>query len=459
MKNKIKLILTVFVSMLFIGNVDAASFSISVGSRTLNPGGSTTLRITGSDVTGRFNITTSNGSVISISDGSVWVENNTQTIKLSSLNIGSATITVSPVSGTSDSSGNPVTLGAKSVTISVQKPRDKSKDNNLKSLSVEGFTLNEEFSKDKLEYTVDVPEGTTSINIIAPSNDGYATITGAGIQTVNPGANNFDIVVTPELGEAKTYKLVVNVIDQNPVEVTIDKLKYTLVKYENAFTCPDNFEAITIEIGEFKVPACQNDKIKYTLVGLKNEDGTVILANYKNNKYTLFNEIKNSNQSIVPLKFKGSIKNYAKSSVKINGLDVECYKYTKYSKTCIIYALNVDTGKENYYVYDTENKNYIAYDNEYIDYLETNNKYMLIACISFAAGLFISFVSLICVSKKKKKKNNSIKENKTNIEEKPVKEEVKKKEKIENKKEEIDTEEVYNIFEDEKKSKKKNKVK
>ena len=43
MKNKIKLILTVFVSMLFVGNVDAASFSISVGSRTLNPGGSKTL--------------------------------------------------------------------------------------------------------------------------------------------------------------------------------------------------------------------------------------------------------------------------------------------------------------------------------------------------------------------------------------------------------------------------------
>ena len=181
--------------------------------------------------------------------------------------------------------------------------------------------------------------------------------------------------------------------DDNRIKESIETINYAL-----------NHKAKVILLSHLGRVKDESDKIKYTLVGLKNEDGTVTLANYKNNKYTLFNEIKNSNQSIVPLKFKGSINNYTKSSVKINGLDVECYKYTKYSKTCIIYALNVDTGKENYYIYDTENKNYIAYDNEYIDYLETNNKYMFIACISFAAGLFISFILITVISVNKNKR-------------------------------------------------------
>lgn len=449
MKNKIKYIFTFFISMLFIGNVDASSFSISVGSRTLNPGGSTTLKITGSDVTGRFNITTSNGSALSISEGSVWIENNTASIKLSALSIGSSTITVSPSGGTSNSSGNQVSLGSKSVTVTVQKPREKSKDNNLKSISVEGFQLNEEFSKDKLEYSVDVPEGTTTINIIAPSNDGYANVSGSGEQTVNPGANNFEIVVTPEVGDAKTYKLVVNVIDQNPVPVKIDKDNYTLIKYENAFTCPDNFESISIEIGEYKVPACQNDKIKYTLVGIKDENGKIVLASYKDNKYDLFNEIKNNNGSILPLEFKGSIKNYKKNTIKIDNKEVECYRFNSNSETCILYALNIYTGEKDYYVYDIDNKNFMLYDSEYVTYLENNNKYLLYASISFATGLFISFISLICVNKKKKNKNK-IKNNKE------VKE-VKKEEKISNTIEDNSSEDVYNIFEDDKKSKKKKK--
>ena len=439
--NRFKLILTLFLSTIFIGNVDASSFTIGVGNKTLNPSGTTTLTISASDITGRFNISTSNSSVVSISDSSVWVENNKVSIKLSALKIGSATITVSPVSGISDSSGNPISLSSKSIAITVQKPREKSSDNNLKSLTVEGYTLNEEFNKDTLEYSVDVPEGTTMINVIAPSNDGYASVSGAGELTVNPGVNNFDIIVTPETGAIKTYKLIVNVIDQNPVSITIGKNKYTLIKYENAFTCPDNFDSISIEIDEYKVPACQNDTIKYTLVGIKDKEGNIFLASYKSNKYTLFNELKSSNNSILPLKFKGKINNYIKTTIKINNIDVECYKYKKTSKTCIIYALDLNNGDKNYYIYDLNNKNFILYDNEYISYLETNNKYLLIASVSFAVGLFISFISLISINKKKKKNKK--------------KDAINKKEEKKN----IENTEVYNIFEDEKKSKKKNKVK
>ena len=44
------------------------------------------------------------------------------------------------------------------------------------------------------------------------------------------GTNAFEIVVKAQNGAEKVYKLTVNVIDENPIEVTIDNKKYTVVR-------------------------------------------------------------------------------------------------------------------------------------------------------------------------------------------------------------------------------------
>ena len=101
MKKNILKLTILFISMfLYIGVVDAATFKISA-SQNLSKGNKTKLTIKGNDVTGRFNIKTSNASVVSISEDRVWVENNSVTVTLNALNVGTATITVTP-SNTSD---------------------------------------------------------------------------------------------------------------------------------------------------------------------------------------------------------------------------------------------------------------------------------------------------------------------------------------------------------------------
>lgn len=477
---KIKLFIISLIALFGLPNiVNAASASISVtGSNTAVVGNRVTLSVVLSSGTpiGSWEMMLNYDSNylqfvggggeeggMNMVNSSSGTKSKKYTFTFKALKSGNTTVKVGSyiVYSFGDMSEMSVSNSGKSLKIITQAELEASysKDNNLKSIGVEGYELTETFEKDKLEYTVEVPEGTTSVNIIAVKNDGTATVSGDGLKEVNPGTNTFEIVVKAQNGVEKTYKLNVIVVDKNPIEITLNKEKYTLIKYESGFECPTDYEKSTIKINDIDVPSCYNKTIKYTLVGVKNAKGDVKLAKYSQKKYELYSEITSDSLIVIPLNINKNLKHFNKYTIKINGQEVEVLKYKEKSNTSIIYGLNLSDGKKGYYVYDEKHKTLVEYDNEYIDYLETNNKYMFIACISFAAGLFISFVSLICVSKKKKKKNNSIKENKTNIEEKPVKEEEKKKEKIENKKEEINTEEVYNIFEDEKKSKKKNKVK
>ena len=88
-------------------------------------------------------------------------------------------------------------VGSVSVTARTQAEIEASysKNNNLKSLGVEGYTLSPEFNKDTKEYTVDVPSEVTKINITASPEDGTASIKGIGEFEVVEGTNSFDIVV------------------------------------------------------------------------------------------------------------------------------------------------------------------------------------------------------------------------------------------------------------------------
>jgi len=104
--------------VVLVNNVFAAGYSVSTTSNSVTIGNSVTLKISGSDIAGKFSISTSDSSVVSISTGSVWIDNNTQSITLKTNKVGSATITIKPTDVTSYS-GDTIT-GNKSVTITVK---------------------------------------------------------------------------------------------------------------------------------------------------------------------------------------------------------------------------------------------------------------------------------------------------------------------------------------------------
>ena len=83
---------------------------------------------------------------------------------------------------------------------------NKSSNNNLKSLAVEGYKVN---TTDKINYSLDVGNEVNKIKIVAVAEDNKATIRGAGEVKLVVGKNKFRIIVVAENGSAKTYVLTV----------------------------------------------------------------------------------------------------------------------------------------------------------------------------------------------------------------------------------------------------------
>lgn len=388
---------------------------------------------------------------MSMANSSSGTKSKNYTFTFKALKKGNTTVKVGSyvVYAYDDMSQMDVSSSGKSIKIMTQKELEAtySKDNSLKSLSVEGYNITPEFNKETLEYSVNVPEGTTSINIIAEKNDGTATVTGDGIKEVTEGTNSFDIVVKAQNGAERTYKITVNVIDENPVEIKIGKNKYTLVKYKPAdFSCPTGFTDSTASISGFEVPSCVNNTIKYTLVLIKNEKGEISLAVQKGDKFELYKEINGSNLAIIPLEYDKKLKNYQKTTIKISGLEIEAFKYKEDSRYAIIYGMNIATGEKNLYMYDEKDQTIMLYNDELINDLEKLNNYYLYAIIAFGIGLFLSLVGLIKTGKKKK----TTKENKDKTSDVI-------KDKKENKIEVTEETETFDLFESERKKKKKHK--
>ncbi len=394
---------------LFIGllKVDAASFTISASTTNPTKGNTVTLTIRGNDVTGRFNISSSNSGVVSISEDRAWIENNSYSIKLSAINTGSATITVTPV-GVSDGSGNTANLGAKSIKINVTTPREKSNDNNLKSLSVVGYELSPEFDKDVQVYLATIPEGTQSIEIKATANSPYATVTGAGNVELEPGTNSINIVVKSETGIEKIYTINVDVKDENPIEVTVNNRNYTIVKLKENLTKPETFEENSTTIDGYEIPTFINNKADITLVGLKNEDGVINLFQYNNGEYSKFNEMNLNQLLLIPVPLSKEL-DFTKGTVNINGEEIECYKYGEKSNYVIINAKSLVDGNTSYYLYDTDNNTAIKYEEELASTSKDTLKlytYLIIAFGSTSALMLIIIICLLHSTKKKQKKIN-----------------------------------------------------
>ena len=86
---------------------------------------------------------------------------------------------------------------------------NKSSDNTLKSLSIEGVTLSPEFNPNVTEYTASVGLDVESISVDAELNNPNASIEISGTETIGDGTNIILIKVTAENNSIKTYTIVV----------------------------------------------------------------------------------------------------------------------------------------------------------------------------------------------------------------------------------------------------------
>lgn len=120
-----------------------------------------------------------------------------------------------------------------------EEPEEKNTNNNLSALNIKDVTISPEFNKDTLQYTVQVAEDVTKLEIEAKAENSKSKVEIQGNEELVNGENTIKVVVTAEDNTSKTY--VIKAIRGNEVATTSDdtlklsKLEILGVSFDGGF--------------------------------------------------------------------------------------------------------------------------------------------------------------------------------------------------------------------------------
>lgn len=398
---KIKYLIITLLALSFnISSAYASSATLSTNASTIENGRSVTATLTLRNVAA-WNVEIASGGSTSgctkkfvgdTGDGKNATKTFTVTCKATS--IGRINFFISGDVTSADGTNKKIS-GSRNVTV--VKPREKSTNNKLSSLSVKGYELSPAFDSNTNSYAVSIPSTVKTITIEASKADRYASIEGVGEKEVSSGINNFDVVVTSETGVSNIYKIVVNVEDLDPINVTINDKQYTVVKEKENLVKPELFEDTTVTIGEYEIPAFISEVTNLTLVGLKDEVGKISLYLYDNDNYKPFNEMLTTRLNVMFLNMETPIENFTKTTININGESIIAYKNDFLT---IVKALNLANGKEELYTYDEDEKTLQLFNEKaFQELLVINQDIYIIIYILSAAIVVLLLISILLYKK------------------------------------------------------------
>ena len=339
--------------------------------------------------------------------------NNTKKIKkdfkLKVIDKGTSKISVKSYAITSFSDENKINVKINPVAISTEGLISTYSNNNyLSTLKIDNYKLNPTFNKKTLNYKLNLNSDIEKINIVAKAESDKASVTGDGEISLLEGENKVEITVTSESGKEKIYTILITVKDENPIKVKINDKEYTLVKNISALEIPEGYKAVKIKIDSEEVGALYSDITKYTLVGLKDENGNIRLYIYdeENNTYAPYNEIVFNKISFLPLETNETLEGYQTYNETINKVDLECYKLSSNSDYCIIYGMNINTGEKGWYSYNKKEESIQKYNDELfnVNNEKIKNSKILIYILS-ATTLIFGITTITLAIKKTKTKD------------------------------------------------------
>lgn len=446
MKSIKKIIIFIFAFILWTNNVSATSLSIKSSASSITKGRSITIT---SLISADSGIYTTSGTVKCTGAG----VNSSVDLSYEDLNTAnkskSFSLTIKPTtSGTITCSSSNVRirelaqekeyqLSDKSISITVKEPavippKEYSKNNYLKSLSVEGYDIS--FDKDTLEYSIEVGNEVEKVKINAQTEDSKASVSGTGEREVSEGNNKLEVRVEAENGNVKTYVINVIVKELDPINVKIGSEEYTVIRKEDVLTVLPNYQKTTVNIDGDDVLAYYNEITKFTIVGLKDSKGVANYYIYDDGEYTLYKEYTFNGITLYLTGKDVNIDNYDETTFNYNNDKLNAYKLSDNSlikKTYaldvdelknyyLFYAINVNTGEENLYKYDPLEGTVQRYDPSIIDlldvYKENADRNFILFIIASALLVLIAIIKLIMIIINKNK-DKSLKIKKNNVKE------------------------------------------
>lgn len=419
-KNKLmKIVITVimFVTMMNLTNVQAASFSVGASKSSVAPGGTFSVSVSVKGA-GQFSVSASNGSV---SSSSLWVDGSGN-VTVTAGQSGSTTVTVTAVDVTG--SDESAVTGSKSVSVSIKssssggnsgnssgnsggatttpKTDDRSKENNLSSLNVSTGTLSPEFSASKTTYKVELTSDVQKITVNAKAKDSKAKVSGTGEHELKVGENNISIVVTAENGSKKTYTISVYVTEKPSVFLKLGDQNLGILNDLSKADTPKGFEPTKVTVDGKEVTALKNDTLGLTLLYLQNGEGGSSFYIYENNAISQKFETVTVNGKVYVLinapDDLESTNGLKKGTVKIGELEVQGWTFEDdaHSNFCIVYLMN-EAGEKSLYSYESTEgtiQKYVANvetSNNTLTYVFIGTTVVFAAATAGVAWLYINF--------------------------------------------------------------------
>ena len=408
-----------FIILLLPLNIYAATGSIKASSSssnvTINNTFTVTVKVSSSGKLGswqfgvsydksKLSLISGEPSVVQYGDG--VISSKTYTYKFKAIAVGTATFNVENTKLVDWDSESVVATSGSTIKINIKKPViiNYSSDNNLKSLSIDGFEISPKFDQKSLEYTSLVTADTTKIKINGEVNDKKAKVSGLGEFDVKEGLNEFNVVVTAENGTSKTYVVKVTVPEKDPIVNKFKNGEFNILRKlpENL---PTNFVASTIKFNEEEVACLKNDTLNLTLLYLRdsnNKEGFYIYDEV-NNEVSFYNEVGSNDFKIYLTNKEINIKNLIKEEITINDEKVFGYRLTKDSNNYVISGTNISTGKNELYLYDSVNKIISLFSQKDFENLNNSNKLYMYVSIGLGICVVILLLALILINNSKNK--------------------------------------------------------
>lgn len=303
-----------------------------------------------------FKAIANGSSTIATSGGEAydWDENSL------AISHGGTTITVSAPTTEGTTAGS-TSEGPASTTEAASTSADS--DCSLKSLEVSPGTLEPAFRPSITEYTVNVPEDTTSIVISAVANKSDASVTVTHNNDLEPGANKTYVVVTAPDGNQRTYTLYVNCgdVEEEPSgdAIEIDGVTYVIASQEQMaeVELPKDFSLIESQYNGNPISVYESPNHLIYLVYLLDEDGNGdwFLYDMENQRFSKYIECEVTAGRFVILDVPADVEipdGYELTQVVIQEHIVNAYQHPDKVEFLLVYATNL-YNEAGFYEYDT----------------------------------------------------------------------------------------------------------
>lgn len=261
--------------------------------------------------------------------------------------------------------------------VSVQKEKPLSSNNYLKSLKLSSGTLSPAFSKSVLNYTVKVPNSTTTMLLTPTVEDSTATTKVTGSSKLQVGSNTRKVTVTAQNGATRTYTIKIEraaatgdtsstpsqvtppVSSEEPAEnvIYIDGQAMKVVDELPSDVIPKGFSATVAKLGDRDVMALTNNAGTLTMLYLQNSEGENKFFIYDSTdiSYYPYQPLTVLGQGFIlmdPKKADNLPAGFAESSLEIGDATYAAWENDSFKGYYLLYLCN-DKGDTGFYCYDS----------------------------------------------------------------------------------------------------------